>query len=71
MAYCLALADFEVPVLPHTSEDGGQFFNVSPIYDVEQMQPFADIFDPGQDLLFGFMNENLSLANFEINESTS
>ncbi|OOQ88043.1 nitrogen assimilation transcription factor nirA [Penicillium brasilianum] len=65
------LADFEVPVLPHTSEGGGQFFNVSPIYDVEQMQPFADIFDPGQDLLFGFMNENLSLANFEINEPSS
>ncbi|KAJ5371063.1 uncharacterized protein N7496_007155 [Penicillium cataractarum] len=59
-------ADFQVLALPQSSDHGGQFSNGSPIYDMEQMQPFVDIFDPGQDLLFGFMNENLSLTNFEM-----
>lgn len=47
-----------------------QFSNSSPTYDdLAQMQPFQDICMPGQDLLFGFMNENLSLTTFEIDEN--
>lgn len=54
------------------SGNGLEFSNTFPTYDVlEQMQPFHDIFDPGSDLLFGFMNDNLSLAAFDLHEPTS
>ncbi|KAL3458589.1 fungal-specific transcription factor domain-containing protein [Aspergillus heterothallicus] len=44
--------------------------NVSPLYDdIEQMQLFQGIFDPGQDLLFGFMNENTFLGTFNMHEA--
>ncbi|OJI99288.1 hypothetical protein ASPVEDRAFT_124630 [Aspergillus versicolor CBS 583.65] len=51
------------------SENAPLFSNVSRVYDdIEQMQLFQDIFDPGQDLLFGFMNENISLGTFGLHE---
>ncbi|KAJ6183682.1 hypothetical protein N7519_004983 [Penicillium mononematosum] len=54
------------------SENVWQFSNVSPTYDdFEQMQPFQDIFDPVPDLLFGFMNDNIDLAAFDLHESIS
>jgi len=41
-----------------------QNFNASPTYDdFAQMEPFQDIGMPGQDLLVGFMNENVSFAD--------
>lgn len=50
-------------------ENGLQFSNTFPTYDdFEQMQPFQDIFDPGAELLFGFMNDNTDLAAFELHE---
>jgi hypothetical protein len=51
------------------SENGLQFSDISPTYDnFDQMQPFQDIFDPGQDLLFGFMNDNINIAAFDLHE---
>ncbi|BCS17182.1 Zn(II)2Cys6 transcription factor [Aspergillus puulaauensis] len=48
-----------------------QFPSDSPTYDdIGQMQPFQDIFIPGQDLLFGFMNDNMHLAAFDMNDTT-
>ncbi|OQE20087.1 hypothetical protein PENFLA_c017G00136 [Penicillium flavigenum] len=53
-------------------ENGLQFSNISPTYDdFEQMQPFQDIFDPGPDLLFGFMNDNIDLPAFDLHEPIS
>ncbi|KAL3472837.1 fungal-specific transcription factor domain-containing protein [Aspergillus californicus] len=53
-------------------ENGWQVSNASPMFnDIEQMQPFQDIFLPGQDLLFGFMNENMSLGNFDLDDTIS
>ncbi|KAJ5088909.1 hypothetical protein N7456_012525 [Penicillium angulare] len=47
----------QFPVIPPTS------------HDLEQMAIFQDIFDPGQDLLFGFMNENGNLGAFNMDGS--
>ncbi|KAJ0423484.1 fungal-specific transcription factor domain-containing protein [Aspergillus carlsbadensis] len=56
----------------HPSQNGLHFPNLSPTFDdVEQMQLFQDIFDPGQDLLFGFMNENTSLPTFGVDGAFS
>ncbi|KAJ5259626.1 hypothetical protein N7478_012607 [Penicillium angulare] len=53
-------------------EDSLQFPNIPPTsHDLEQMAIFQDIFDPGQDLLFGFMNENVNLGAFNMDESNS
>ncbi|KAB8245068.1 fungal-specific transcription factor domain-containing protein [Aspergillus flavus] len=54
---------------PHRNPDNcWQFPDYSPTDDdIGQIPPFPDIFIPGQDLLFGFMNENMPLAVFDIN----
>lgn len=35
-----------------------------------QMQPFGDLTIPGQDLLFGFMDENITLAALGTDENS-
>ncbi|KAE8163831.1 fungal-specific transcription factor domain-containing protein [Aspergillus tamarii] len=52
------------------SDNGWQLPDDSPTDDdIGPVQPFPDIFIPGQDLLFGFMNENMPLATFDINNT--
>ncbi|KAE8335269.1 fungal-specific transcription factor domain-containing protein [Aspergillus arachidicola] len=53
---------------PHRNPDNGwQFPDYSPTNDDSgQIPPFPDIFIPRQDLLFGFMNENMPLAVFDM-----
>jgi hypothetical protein len=47
-----------------------QFSNASPTYDnLAQMQTFQDMCIPGQDLLFGFMSENMSFATFGVDDT--
>ncbi|KAL2796272.1 fungal-specific transcription factor domain-containing protein [Aspergillus keveii] len=66
------VVDTQDPIHQHPSQNGLQFPNLSPTYDdVEQMQLFQDIFDPGQDLLFGFMNENIPLPTFDLDGALS
>lgn len=49
-----------------------QCSNTSLTYeDIERMQPFQNNFDPGPDLLFGFMNDNIDIAAFDLHESFS
>lgn len=66
-----ASAPSEVPTFHRNLDNGWQFPSDSPTYDdIGQMQPFQDIFIPGQDLLFGFMNDNMHLAAFDMNDTT-
>lgn len=69
-ALLFTLAPSEVQATtPHRNPDNcWQFPDYSPTDDdIGQIPPFPDIFIPGQDLLFGFMNENMPLAVFDIN----
>ncbi|KAL4898147.1 fungal-specific transcription factor domain-containing protein [Aspergillus ambiguus] len=59
--------EFQTPAPHQMPENVWQF---SPGYDdLVQMQPFHDIDLSGQDLLFGFMNENMSLDTFGIDNA--
>lgn len=70
MLFTLAPSEVQASTSHRISDNGWQFPNDSPTYDdIEQMQPFQDIFIPGQDLLFGFMNENMPLAAFDRNDT--
>lgn len=55
---------------PGVADNGWLFDNASPMYDhIGQMQPLEESFGiPGQDLLFGFMSENMPLAEFDVND---
>ncbi|KAI1088107.1 fungal-specific transcription factor domain-containing protein [Rostrohypoxylon terebratum] len=62
--------EFEASTPNRPFDNFWQFSSSSPTYDdLAQIQPFQDICLPGQDLLFGFMNENLSLTTFGIDEN--
>lgn len=59
----------ESPVsAPQDFDSSWQMFAGSPTFDeFAQMQSFSDFeLSVGHDLLFGFMNENFSPANFNI-----
>ncbi|KAL2832298.1 fungal-specific transcription factor domain-containing protein [Aspergillus pseudoustus] len=62
-----AAAEPQSSTRPDPASSALQLSNTSPTYDdVEQMQLFQDIFGPGQDSLFGFMSENISLGTFDL-----
>ncbi|KAJ5556677.1 hypothetical protein N7494_000592 [Penicillium frequentans] len=49
-----------------------QFSDISPTYDdFEQMQSSQGVFEPGPDLLFGFMDDNTDPAAFDLHEPIS
>ncbi|OGM49928.1 nitrogen assimilation transcription factor nirA [Aspergillus bombycis] len=70
MLFTLARPEVQSSVSHRNTDNDWQFPNDSPTYyDIEQMQPFQDTFIHGQDLLFGFMNENMSLPAFDMNDT--
>ncbi|OGE58415.1 hypothetical protein PENARI_c001G02737 [Penicillium arizonense] len=63
--------EFQASAPDQTFDNIWQFSNASPTYDnLAQMQPFQDMCIPGQDLLFGFMNENMSFATFGVDDTS-
>ncbi|KAJ5688605.1 hypothetical protein N7462_002997 [Penicillium macrosclerotiorum] len=66
-------APVELQPPPHQfTENGWQMSNFSPIFEgIGTIPMFQDIYIPGEDLLFGFMSENASLAAFDMNETIS